>query len=678
MKLVVTEKPSVAKTYAAALGITCRRDGYFEGKDYLVSWCIGHLAGLADAEIYDSRFKQWELSQLPIIPEPWRLVVSPDKQKQFRVLKELMARPDISTVINACDAGREGELIFRNVFRLSGCKKPIQRLWLSSMEESAIRDGFTRLREGTEYERLYQAALCRAKADWLVGINMTRFFTLLYHRKLKVGRVMSPTLSMLVQRESELRSFVPEPFFTVQLDLGGFSAVSARFSSKADAASILGDCAGKAVQVRSVEQVKKVESPPALFDLTSLQREANKALGFTAQQTLDYAQSLYEKKLCTYPRTDSRYLTDDMEARVPDYISVSSEICDLPLPLTMNAKQVCDSSKVSDHFAIIPTLSCKSSQLEGLPSGELQLLKLIALGVLRAVSESHVYIETVATFDSAGRPFSAKGKTVIESGWKRYLSQEKEAPSLPALTEGQALSILSSALKEGQTSAPPRYTEASLLAAMESAGKEDIPNSAERRGIGTPATRAGIIEKLVDGGYILRKKSKKATHLVPSDIGMSLISVLPKQLRSPILTAEWEQQLQDVEQGSLSPVQFEAEIAAFISDLIQDYKPDEGSDLLFSDSKAVIGKCPRCGFPVVEREKGFFCENRDCRFALWKDNKYFTAKRKKITCELAEALLNEGKAFLKSCYSEKTGKSYDATVLLEDDGERTSFRLVFS
>lgn len=678
MKLVIAEKPSVAKAYASALHVSNRRDGYFEGSDYLISWCVGHLAGLADAEVYNPQYKQWELSDLPIIPEPWRLVVSSGRQKQFQILKELMSRPDVSAVVNACDAGREGELIFRNVYQLTGCRKPIQRLWLSSMEESAIRNGFENLRDSKDYEPLYQAALSRAKADWLVGINMTRFFTLLYHRKLKVGRVMSPTLAMIVQRESEIRTFVPESFFTVQLDLGDFIAASEKFSSKSEAATLLGACNGQDVLVRSVDRKQKLESPPALYDLTSLQRDANKALGFTAQQTLDYAQSLYEKKLCSYPRTDSRFLTDDMEGRVPDIVSVAASICGLPVPASLNAKQICNNSKVSDHYAVISTLSCNKEQLESLSAGELQLLKLISLGVLRAVSGPHVFIETNVTLECAGAAFTAKGKTITATGWKQYLSQEKEMPSLPTLSEGQKFSCLSSSLKAGQTSAPPHYTEATLLAAMESAGKDEAPENVERQGIGTPATRAGVIEKLVNDGYLIRKKSKKAVHLIPTDMGMSLISVLPEQLKSPLLTAEWEQRLHAIEQGQLTPSQFESGIGAFLSALIQEYMPDEGSDLLFSDSKTIIGKCPRCGFPVVERAKGFFCENRECHFALWKENKYFSAKRKKMTADLAEVLLNDGKAPLKGCYSEKTGKSYDATVLMEDDGERTSFRLVFS
>ncbi len=677
MKLVIAEKPSVAKAYATVLGVTKRKDGYYEGPDYLISWCIGHLAGIADAEVYNEAYKHWDLSQLPIIPEPWRLVVSPAKQKQFNIVKSLLLRNDISAVINACDAGREGELIFRNVYRLSGCKAPIKRLWLSSMEESAIRDGFENLRDGSDYEALYLAALCRTKADWLVGVNLTRFFTLLYHRKLKVGRVMSPTLSMIVRRETEIRSFVPEPFFTVQLELADFTASSDRFPTKSAAAGALASCNNEQAIIKSVKQKQRSVSPPQLFDLTTLQREANSFLGFTAQQTLDYAQSLYEKKLCSYPRTDSRYLTNDMEGHVPDYVSVSVGVLSVPMPDSINAAQVCDSGKVSDHYAIIPTLSCQSADLSSLPKGEFQLLKLIALGVLRAVSSPYIFTETIVTLECGGITFHAKGKTVLVEGWKRFVSRDSDVPSLPQLTEGQTFPVNSASVKEGQTSAPARFTEASLLAAMESAGSNDLSEGTERRGIGTPATRAGIIEKLINDGYITRRKGKKSVHLIPSDIGMTLASVLPDALKSVQLTADWENRLKLVENRQLSPVQFEAEINSMLSDLIGDYKPSEDADLLFSDSKAIIGKCPRCGFPVVEGAKGFFCENRDCRFVLWKDSKFFSAKRKELTGEIAEALLNDGKAPLQGCYSEKTGKKYDATLVLEDDGEQSHYKLIF-
>lgn len=664
MKLIIAEKPSVAHTIAAALGVKKRRDGYLEGENTLISWCIGHLTGLADASIYDAKYSEWSLDDLPIIPEKWRYVIRSDKQKQFKTLSGLMAREDVTEIVNACDAGREGELIFRTVYALARCRKPVKRLWISSMEDDAIREGMANLKDGADYDGLYHAALCRAKADWLVGINATRFFTLLYHHTLKIGRVMSPTLALIVQREAEIRAFSPEPFFTVQLDLNP-TVIGERLKSREEAEALAGLCRGKPVTIRQLTRRERSEPAPKLYDLTTLQREANRVLGYTAQQTLDYAQSLYQQKLCTYPRTDSRYLTDDMEPRVPEYAAVAAKICGRDAPVSINASQVCDSSQVSDHFALIPTLSCTEAALASVPAGERELLKLLALSVLRAVSRPYVTEETEVIADCEGSAFTAKGHTVLSPGWRSYAENDTEDKPLPVLLEGQKLEIANTSIKEGKTAAPKQYTEASLLAAMESAG------------IGTPATRAGIIEKLIADGYLERKKTKKSVQLIPTPIGASLITVLPEQLQSPELTAEWEQRLSQVERGELSPKAFDAEIAAMLSNLIQDYTPVMGSEVLFSDSKAAVGKCPRCGFPVVEGEKGFFCENRACRFVLWKEAAFFTKKHQTITGDVAEALLNDGKVRLTNCYSEKTGKSYDATVLLEDDGERTGFRIAF-
>ena len=588
-----------------------------------------------------------------------------------------MARDDVTEVVNACDAGREGELIFRIVYLLSGCKKPVMRLWLSSMEDEAIRQGVRLLKDGADYDGLYQSALCRMKADWLVGINATRFFTMLYHRKLKVGRVMSPTLAMIVQREAEIRAFVPEPFFSVQLDLDELSMSSEKLKSKQKAAELAGRCKGKPVIIQSVTQIDKSEAAPRLYDLTSLQREANTVLGYTAQQTLDYAQALYEKKLCTYPRTDSRFLTDDMESRVPEIVGLAAKICEVPTPTAIDSKQLCDSRKVSDHYAIIPTLSCLNADLSLLPAGERGVLKLISRSVLRAVSGPFLYTETEVTASCEGNNFTAKGKTVRDPGWRQFFEKETEDRPLPMLAEGQVLDVSSASVKEGKTSAPKRFTEASLLAAMESAGDKELPEDAEHRGLGTPATRASIIEKLISDRYLERKKAKKNVQLIPTTLGISLITVLPEQLQSPQLTAEWEQRLKQIEHGELSPESFDADIAEMVRDLIGTYSPVDGYEVLFRDSRAIVGKCPRCGYPVIEREKGFFCQNRGCRFALWKDSRFFESKRKELDTEVAAALLNDGSVLLTDCYSEKTGKSYNATVFLEDDGEHALFRMVF-
>ncbi len=664
MKLIIAEKPSVAQIIAAALGVKKRRDGYLEGDDMLISWCFGHLAGLADASIYDAKYSAWNMEDLPIIPEKWRYVIRSDKQKQFKTLSGLMAREDVTEIVNACDAGREGELIFRTVYTLAKCHKPVKRLWISSMEDEAIREGMAHLKDGAEYEGLYHAARCRAKADWLVGINATRFFTLLYHHTLKIGRVMSPTLALIVQREAEIRAFTPEPFFTVQLDLNP-TVFSEKLKSREEAEALAGLCKGKACTVRQITRKQKFEPAPKLYDLTTLQREANRVLGYTAQQTLDYAQSLYQQKLCTYPRTDSRYLTDDMEPRVPEYVTVAAKICGADVPAQINAAQVCDSSKVSDHFALIPTLSCTDTALASVPAGERELLKLLALSVLRAVSGPYVTEETEVLADCEGRTFTTKGHTLVDTGWRKYVEGEAEDTPLPALTEGQQMAITGATVKEGKTSAPKRYTEAALLAGMESAG------------IGTPATRAEIIEKLISAGYMERKKTKRAVQLIPTPIGSSLITVLPEQLQSPELTAEWEKRLSDVEHGELSPEDFDKDIESMISDLVHGYTPVEGSEILFSEKEAAVGKCPRCGFPVVEREKVFRCQNRSCSFYLYKEADFFTKKHKSITSEVAAALLNDGKVRLTKCYSEKKNKHYDCTVMMEDDGERTGFKIAF-
>ena len=676
MRLVIAEKPSVAQSIAAVLGAKQRREGYLEGGGYLVSWCFGHLAELADAAAYNADFAKWRMDDLPIVPYSYRFTVREDKQKQFDLLRELLRRDDVTEVINACDAGREGELIFRTVYCLAGCDKPMKRLWVSSMEDEAIRSGFSQLRPGRDYDGLHQSALCRSKADWLVGINATRYFSLTYGCTLNVGRVVSPTLALLVQREAEIGAFQPEPFYTVQLDCG-FSAASERQKDKKAAETIAAACKGTMAVVRSVERKEKAEKAPALYDLTTLQRDANRLLGYTAQQTLDYLQSLYEKKLCTYPRTDSRFLTDDMEHSVSDFVSVAAALCGAPLPTTITPAQVCNSKKVSDHHAIIPTMASAKVEMAALPLGEREILKLVAKSLLQAVSGPHRYAETDVTLDCAGHSFTAKGKTVLDIGWKSYDQAQTEATALPELSDEQALPIAAATVKSGKTTPPKHFTEDTLLAAMENAGKEDMPEDAERKGIGTPATRAGILEKLVSSGFVERNKSKKVSSLIPTATGVALITVLPEQLQSPQLTAEWEHRLKEIEHGQLAPEDFMDGITAMLRDLFQTYTPVPGADVLFPSGHEVVGKCPRCGASVSERSKGFFCENRACAFALWKDNKFFSAKRKTLTKALASALLANGRAPLKGCWSEKTGKTYDATVILTDDGKKATYNIEF-
>jgi len=675
--LVVSEKPSVAMSVAAVLGVKSRKHGYMEGNGWLVSWCVGHLAGLADAKMYDLKYEKWRREDLPILPENWKFTIGRGRQEQFDVLCTLLHREDVTEVVNACDSGREGELIFRTVYDLSECEKPIKRLWISSMEDAAIRGGFENLRPGSDYDGLYQAALCRAKADWLVGINATRLFSVLYGRTLNIGRVVSPTLALMVQREAEIAAFTPTPFYHVELDYGGTTFSGERIDTRAEAEAIAAACSNQSAVVQSVERKEKSEQPPALYDLTMLQREANRQLSFTAQQTLDYIQALYEKKLCTYPRTDSRYLTDDMEPTVPDLTAAAAAVCGVDAPGEIHATQVCDSTKVSDHHAIVPTKSAAGADLEALPLGEREVLRLVSLALLRAVSPPCRYAETVVTADCGGHSFTAKGKTVLEQGWKAYSEPSQDSILPDGLDGGMILTVDTVRVKEGKTAPPRHFTEDSILASMENAGKEDMPDDAERKGIGTPATRAGILEKLVSSGLVERKKSRKITTLIPTQAGNSLITVLPEALQSPLLTAEWEHRLGEVERGTLDAAAFMDGIAALVSELVETYQPIPGAEVLFPSERERVGPCPRCGGAVTERKAGFFCENPACRFALWKDSKFFSAKKKALTKSVAAALLNGGTVKLKGCWSERTGKTYDATVALEDDGEKTNFKLIF-
>ena len=675
-RLVIAEKPSVGNSIAAVLGAKDRKDGYIEGRDYIVSWGFGHLAELANADTYDEKYAKWSYNDLPIIPANWKYKIPRDKYSQFETLKKLMNRPDVSDVINACDAGREGELIFRNIYKMTGCKKPVYRLWISSMEDNAIAQGFRELKDGKEYDNLFAAARCREWADWLVGINATRLFSVLYHRTLNVGRVVSPTLAILVQREAEIGAFKPEPFYTAEVDFGSFTAASEKFKKKSEAEAAVPKKADAAI-VQSVTSKEKSEKTPALYDLTTLQRDANRQLGYTAQQTLDYVQSLYEKKLCTYPRTDSRYLTDDMADGVSAVVACSVGICKASAPAVVLSRQICNSKKVSDHHAIIPTTVAAKTDLNTLPAGEREILTMIAKQVLRAVSESYRYRETVVAISCGGNTYTAKGKTILETGWKAYTDKEQTDKKLPELHDGDALTVVSSEIKEGTTKPPTHFTEDSLLSAMEVAGAKEMPDNAERKGLGTPATRAGIIEKLIATGFVERKKAKKTVSLVPAHSGVSLITVLPEQLQSPLLTAGWEHKLKMVEHGELDADTFMVEISLMVNELIKTYSVIRGAEVLFPSGRDVVGKCPRCGGDVTESKKGFFCETNDCRFGLWRDNKFLTGKKISLTKKMAATLLKSGRIPVKGIFSEKTGKSYDATLVMTDDGAKTLYSLDF-
>ena len=683
-KLVVAEKPSVAMSYAKVLGATNRQDGYLEGNGYLVSWCVGHLVELAPPNVYDAKYVKWSITDLPILPQKWQYLVSASTKKQFGILQKLMHRPDVESIVNSCDSGREGELIFRLVYQQAGCKKPFSRLWLSSMEENAIREGFAHLKPSTEYDALYNAALCRERADWMVGINASRLFSCLYGQPLAVGRVMTPVLAMTVVREAAIAAFTPEKFYTVALTLAdGGTASSKRFAQKADAELLLSKCRKEGrVTVQKMERKEKAESPPQLYDLTALQRDANRLLGFTAQQTLDYAQSLYEKRLITYPRTDSRFLTEDMAASLPGLVTDTGRALAVEEPFPIHVQQVINGSKVTDHHALLPTKSMANADLAALPAGEWNVLRLIAARLLCAVGEPHRYAETTLTTICAGEEFTAKGKEVLEEGWKAVerkvladiLNRKQELTALPNAAENEC-GILNAELKEGQTSPPKHFTEDLLLHAMETASADSMPEGVERQGIGTPATRAATIEKLVQKGFLERKGNKKTKVLLPTDKGKALITVMPEEIQSPEMTADWETKLLQIERGEMEPSEFMTEINTMITELVKNTEMKKGANALMKSK--IIGVCPNCGKPVVEREKGWFCENRECRFVLWKDNAFFKRLGKQLDAHVADKLLRDGRVRLKDCKSAK-GKTYNATVLLscEADG-RSKFSLEF-
>ncbi len=694
MKLVIAEKPSVAMSLAAVLGANEKKDGYMEGGGYLVSWCVGHLLELAQPEAYGEQYARWRYGDLPILPEEWKYEVPKDKKKQLDLLCRLMKDKRVESVVCATDAGREGELIFRLVYEYAGCSKPMERLWISSMEDAAIRDGFEHLRPGSDYDKLYDAAVCRAGADWLIGINATRLFSVLYGVTLNVGRVMSPTLALLVQREADIQAFTSKPFYVPEITCGGFVSSGEKLPDKAGAEKIFMDCDGQAASVLSVEKQVKTVQPPRLYDLTTLQRECNRIYGYTAQQTLDYVQSLYEKKLATYPRTDSQYLTEDMQATATSLILWLRDnmLFGKGCAGEPDIDRITDGSKVTDHHAIIPTVEIARTDLSELPSGERDVLTLIAARLLSATAQAHRFEAVTAVLDCQGNFFTAKGKTVLQAGWKEverlYRMGLKESKpednentdvSLPMLQEGQLFETVSASVREGKTSPPKHYTEDSLLAAMETAGAEDMPEDAERKGLGTPATRAATLEKLVSAGFVQRKKKQ----LIPTEKGTNLILVLPDNIKSPMLTAEWESMLKQVERGEVPAKDFMDGIADMSRALVKAHTaPEKRFAGLFPDAKKngreAVGTCPRCGETVYEGKKGFFCDNQSCSFALWKDNKFFSGKKKSITKSVAAALLKEGRVSMSGLYSEKTGKNYDAVVLLDDTGGKyVNFKLEF-
>ena len=681
--LIIAEKPSVAATIAAALGAKEKKDGYIAGNGCIVSWCVGHLVQLAEAAAYGEQYKKWSYDSLPILPQEWQYAVASDKGKQFKILKDLMHRADVSEVVNACDAGREGELIFRFVYDVAGCKKPMRRLWISSMEESAIKAGFASLKDGKEYDPLYSSALCRAKADWIIGINMTRLFSCLYGKTLNVGRVQTPTLKMLVDRDAAITTFKKEKYYHVRLSLSGVEAASAKIHAAEEAGNLKAACEAAQAVCTSVTREKKTVAPPKLFDLTSLQREANRIYGYTAKQTLDLAQALYEKKLLTYPRTDSSYLTDDMGGTAAQIAALLAG--KLPFmqgaDFTPEISRLLDSKKVSDHHAIIPTMELAKADLAALPESERNILILAGARLLMACAEPHIFEAVTAVFSCAGQEFTAKGKTVLVAGWKglerRFMAtlkkkadtedDEENALSLdvPPFAEGQTFDNPQAAVTEHFTTPPKPHNEASLLSAMERAGNEETDPGAERRGLGTPATRAAIIEKLVKGGFVERKGKQ----LIPTKSGIELICVLPEVLTSPQLTADWENNLTQIAKGNADPDSFMTGIETMTRELVSTYPflSDKEKER-FKEEKPVIGKCPRCGANIYEGRKNYYCANRDCAFTMWKNDRFFEERKVTFSPKIAAALLKDGKAKVKKLYSPKTGKTYNGTILLADTG----------
>ena len=629
MKLVLAEKPFVAQSIAKVLGANNRCDGYLEGNRYVVSWCVGHLVELFEPEGYDERYSKWNYDDLPIVPDVWKYRMSAGTRKQFGILRQLMKRDDVESLVCATDAGRE-------------------------------------------------------RADWIVGINATRLFSVLYGQTLNVGRVMTPTLGMAVMREAAISAFKPELFYTVQIGLDGFTAASERFKTKAAAEAVKQSCSVAIVQ--KAECKEKTEKPPALYDLTSLQREANRVLGYTAQQTLDYTQNLYEKKLVTYPRTDSRFLTEDMAHSLTDLVKLAfhtfpvEDVDNIPV----HAEQVVNNKKVTDHHAIIPTRELQKCNLSELPKGELAILQLISNRLCVAVGDPHRYAETVIELDCGGTVFSTKGKTVVQDGWKALVQKndstksDENVQTLPSVSVGDEMTVSGTEIKEGKTSPPKHFTEDTLLSAMETAGADEMPDEVERKGLGTPATRAGIIEKLVRIGFLERKGDKKTKHLIPTHKGTALVTVMPEQIQSPSMTADWEEKLLLIEKGEYASEDFMDEIKDVIAGLIQNYEVIRDSEVMMSKEANSIGKCPLCGSAVEDKAKAFFCSNRACKFALWKNNRYFASIGKSMTSATAQKLLGSGKVKLKNCKSERTGNTFDATVFMEvsDDG-KTKFSMEF-
>lgn len=687
--LVIAEKPSVGQSYAKNLSAYKKQDGYMEGENCLVSWCLGHLAEYARPEEYDERYVKWQFDDLPIIPEKWKLQVSADKKKQFSVLKELMNRGDIEYLVNGCDAGREGELIFQRVYDLSGCRKPVRRLWISSMEDEAIRNGFQEMKDAGFYSNLRMAAVCRAQADWLIGMNATRAYTTKYYKKLVVGRVQTPTLAMLTERQDRIEHFQKEIFYRVELTDGKLVAVSENITNKADAELLAALCDGSEAIITELKREQKKVSPPKLYDLTNLQREANRYFGFTAKKTLDLLQELYEEKLVTYPRTDSRFVTEDMIGTVEELAGKMP----LMLPfveygqLGHNIKRVVNNAKVSDHHAILPTKEAVEKGIMDLPVDKKNLMILIGQQVLQAVGEDYLYEQTDVTVNCQKNEFTARGKTAMQMGFKdvekafrsHCVKTEKEDSDrqleIPyGYQKGMQLFNVKAETSIHYTSPPKSFNEDTLLAAMETAGNKEFDEKTEKKGLGTPATRASTIEKLVASGYAQRKGKQ----IIPTAEGRELIRVMPENLKSAGLTAEWENRLLLMERGELNGEQFMDDIVAMLEEILNGCRkiPEEERNR-FQTAKELIGKCPVCGSDIFEGKRNFYCSNRQCDFALWKDNRFLEGMEKKLDKKMAKELLDKACTHIKGLYSKKKDSRFDANLLMTLENGKPKFHLEF-
>lgn len=681
MKLVIAEKPSVAMALAQVVSATARKDGYMEGNGYLVSWCVGHLVRLCDAADYDEKYRKWIYDDLPIIPVQWKKKALEGTRKQFEILKRLMHRTDVEEVICGTDAGREGELIFRFVYEQAECTKTVKRLWISSMEESSIREGFANLKDGSCYDDLYHSALCRAEADWLVGINASRLFSVLYNKNLKVGRVQTPTLAMIVDRDQKVKNFVKEHFYETHLRCGNLEAVSGKFSTEEEAHKLADLCRGKTCRITKDESETKTVHPPKLYDRTTLQRDANRILGYTAQDTLDAAQSLYESKLVTYPRTDSQYLTNDMEVTAEELVEMLEDIQDFLEPEDLESepevKQTLNSRKVSDHHAIIPTGQVKNMDVKKLKERDRNVLYLIESRFLMAVGKSYIYETHQCEVQCEKQIFSMVLRRVKQKGFKSIEKKmllffgkkpQTEADDFPEIHLMEETEPCEADVREKWTQPPKQFTEDTLLAAMERAGNDELTEESEKEGMGTPATRAGIIEKLISSGFVARDKK----NLIPTDDGNVLVTILPEELKSPKMTAQWEMQLNEIAQGKADSDDFLKGIITMLRELTARYSGiSESEQKRFSEKegKTEIGKCPRCGSSVYEGQKNFCCSKKGCGFALWKNDRFFESQGKKMDAGVVKKLLSKGRVHYRDLHSRKTGKQYEATIVLADPGD---------